>query len=48
MLKFIEFALLAVSLLIVFGLVTVSPCAEASLPETTESGEVEAPALPKL
>ncbi|HZU09336.1 MAG TPA: hypothetical protein VFA02_05485 [Pseudacidobacterium sp.] len=48
MLKFIEFALLAVSLLIIFGLVAVSPRTQASVPEIAESTEAEAPVLPKL
>jgi hypothetical protein len=48
MLKFIEFALLAVSLLIIFGLVAVSPRTQTSVPEIAESTDVESPSLPRL
>jgi hypothetical protein len=48
MLKFIEFALLAVSLLIIFGLVAVSPRTQASVPEISETSDVEVSPLPKL
>jgi hypothetical protein len=37
MLKFIEFVLLAVSLLIIFGLVAASPRTQTSVPEMTAS-----------
>lgn len=49
MLKFIEFGLLAVSLLIIFGLVASSPHSpQPNLPEITEAGETEISPLTKL
>ena len=46
MLKFVEFGLLAVSLLIIFGLVATSP--RNSQPEIAEAGEAEIPPMRKL
>jgi hypothetical protein len=49
MLKFIEFGLLAVSLLIIFGLVASSPrSSQPAVPEVAEAGEVEIGPLRKL
>jgi hypothetical protein len=48
MLKFVEFGLLAVSLLIIFGLVAVSPRnAPPAAPEIAEAGDVEIAPLRK-
>jgi hypothetical protein len=49
MLKFVEFGLLAVSLLIIFGLVASSPRSPQPLaPEIGEAGETEIAPLRKL
>jgi len=49
MLKFIEFGLLAVSLLIIFGLVASSPRGpQPTVPEVAEAGEVEITPMHKL
>jgi hypothetical protein len=49
MLKFIEFVLLAVSLLIIFGLVASSPrSAQPTASDLLESGETEIGPLRKL
>jgi len=49
MLKLIEFGLLAVSLLIIFGLVASSPrSTEAPAPELVEAGDSEIAPLRKL
>ncbi len=49
MLKLIEFGLLAVSLLIIFGLVASSPrSSQPAAPEITDAGEAEIGPLHKL
>ena len=49
MLRFIEFGLLAVSLLIIFGLVATSPrVSKPAVPEIAEAGEAEIGPLRKL
>lgn len=49
MLKFVEFGLLAVSLLIIFGLVATSPRNQQPAdPDVIEAGEPEASPLHKL
>ncbi len=49
MLKFVEFGLLAVSLLIIFGLVASSPRSpQPVVPEIAEAGETEIGPLRKL
>jgi hypothetical protein len=49
MLKFVEFGLLAVSLLIIFGLVATSPRSQQpTVPEVAEAGEVEIGPMQKL
>jgi hypothetical protein len=49
MLKFVEFALLAVSLLIIFGLVASSPRGQQpNAPDVLEAGETEISPLQKL
>jgi hypothetical protein len=48
MLKFIEFALLAVSLLIIFGLVAVSPRTQTPVPKIPETSDTEVSPLPEL
>ncbi len=48
MLKFVEFGLLAVSLLIIFGLVATSPRNQPPAAEIAESGEPEVSPMQKL
>lgn len=48
MLKFVEFGLLAVSLLIIFGLVATSPRNQPPTVEIAEAGEPEISPLQKL
>ena len=49
MLKLIEFGLLAVSLLIIFGLVATSPrVSKPAVPEIAEAGDAEIGPLRKL
>jgi len=49
MLKFVEFALLAVSLLIIFGLVATSPRGpQSNAPDILDAGETEIGPLQKL
>jgi hypothetical protein len=49
MLKFVEFGLLAVSLLIIFGLVASSPRGpQPTVPEIAEAGDAEISPLHKL
>ncbi|HEX3436139.1 MAG TPA: hypothetical protein VHT24_05165 [Pseudacidobacterium sp.] len=49
MLKLVEFGLLAVSLLIIFGLVATSPRSQQSITaEIAEGNEAKATPLPKL